>query len=247
MGLINSLKRKHNMLNEYIIKIIEASVRRAKNPEFRFDSNITVSLLVSLILSQLAFRIRALKLIPRGLLIKGLQLGVQVRFRNLKHIRFGVGIKLSDYVFLDGMGVGNITLGDGCSIGAYSRIIISTSYSNLGEFITFGSNVAIGDFSYIGGAGGVSIGQGTIVGQYLSVHPENHIFESTEIPIRFQGVTRLGVEIGENVWIGSKVTILDGVKVGDGSIICAGAVVTAGVYPPGVVIGGCPAKTIRLR
>jgi acetyltransferase-like isoleucine patch superfamily enzyme len=247
MAIINGLKRRHNMLNEYIIKIIEASVRRAKNPEFRFDSNITVSLLVSLVLSQFTFRLRGLKLIARGRLIKDLQLGVQVRFRNLKNIRFGAGIKLSDYVFLNGMGVGNITLGDGCSIGSYSRIIISTSYSNLGEFITFGANVAIGDFSYIGGAGGVSIGRDTIVGQYLSIHPENHIFTSAEIPIRFQGVTRQGIKIGKNVWIGSKVTILDGVNVGDGSIICAGAVLTAGVYPPRVVIGGCPAKVIRSR
>ena len=235
------------MRNRVLINSIERIVRRSKNPDFRFDPNLPASMLLSLIANQCASRLRAFKLILRGRLIKGLQLGVQVRFRNLKNIRFGAGIKLSDYVFLDGMGVGTITLGDGCSIGSYSRVIISTSYSNLGKFITFGANVAIGEFSYIGGAGGVSIGRDTIVGQYLSIHPENHIFTSAEIPIRFQGVTRQGVKIGENVWIGSKVTILDGVNVGDGSIICAGAVLTAGVYPPRVVIGGCPAKVIRSR
>ena len=235
------------MRNRVLIKSIERIVRRAKNPNFRFDPNLPTSMLLSLIANQCASRLRGFKLILRGRLVKGLQLGAHVQLKNFSQIELGAGIKLSDYVALDGMGVGNITLGDGCSIGSYSRIIISTSYSNLGEFITFGSNVAIGDFSYIGGAAGVSIGQGTIVGQYLSIHPENHVFESTEIPIRFQGVTRQGVEVGENVWIGSKVTILDGAKVGNGAIICAGAVLTAGDYPPGAVIGGCPAKIIRLR
>ena len=226
---------------------VEILVRRTKNPNFKFDTDLTMRMMLTLIGDQLMYRLRALKLILRGRLTRNLQLGMGVRLKHLHNIKLGAGVKLSDYVLLDGLGVGRLSLGDGCSIGSYSRLIVSTSYSNLGQGITFGANVAIGEFSYIGGAGGVSIGLDTIVGQYLSIHPENHIFTSAEIPIRFQGVTRQGVKIGENVWIGSKVTILDGVTVGDGSIICAGAVLTAGVYPPRVVIGGCPAKVIRSR
>ena len=170
-----------------------------------------------------------------------------MRLKNLHNIKLGAGVKLSDYVLLDGLGVGKLSLGDGCSIGSYSRLIISTSYSNLGQGITFGSNVTIGEFSYIGGAGGVSIGKDTIVGQYFSIHPENHNASSLDIPIRQQGVSRLGVTIGENVWIGAKVTITDGVCIGSGSIIVAGSVVLKGDYSANSVIGGSPARIINSR
>ena len=235
------------MGNRVLIKSIERIVRRAKNPNFRFDPNLPTSMLLSLIASQCASRLRAFKLILRGRLIKGLQLGVRVQLKNFSQIELGAGIKLADAVVLDGLGSGTLSLDDNCSIGAYSRLVISTSYSDLGKFIKLGKNVGLGEFSYIGGAGGVSIGSDCIIGQYLSIHPENHNFDSLDMPIRHQGVTRLGVTIGENVWIGAKVTITDGVRIGNGSIIAAGAVISKGTYPENSIIGGVPARVIRSR
>ena len=235
------------MRNRVLIKSIERIVRRAKNPNFRFDPNLPTSMLLSLIASQCASRLRAFKLILRGRLIKGLQLGVRVKLKNFSHIELGAGIKLADAVVLDGLGSGKLSLDDNCSIGAYSRLVISTSYSDLGKFIRLGKNVGLGEFCYIGGAGGVSIGSDCIIGQYFSIHPENHNFDSMDIPIREQGVTRLGVMVGDNVWIGSKVTMLDGVKIGDGCVIAAGSLLLKGEYPEGTIIGGVPAKVIRLR
>ncbi|MBL0095879.1 MAG: hypothetical protein IPP46_04855 [Bacteroidetes bacterium] len=60
------------------------------------------------------------------------------------------------------------------------------------------------------------------------------------------GTERKGIHIGKNCWIGAKVTILDGVQIGANSIIAAGAVVTKSM-PDNAVIGGVPAKVIRLR
>ena len=116
----------------------------------------------------------------------------------------------------------------------------------MGQYIKIGNNVGIGEFAYLGGAGGLEIGDDCIVGQYLSCHPENHVATDLNTPIRFQGVTRKGIKIGKNCWIGSKVTILDGVEVGDGCIIAAGAVL-AKSFPQNVIIGGVPAKVLKSR
>ena len=49
------------------------------------------------------------------------------------------------------------------------------------------------------------------------------------------------VKIGDYVYIGTNSLIMPGVTIGDGSLIAAGSVVTKSV-PPGVVVGGNPAK-----
>lgn len=52
--------------------------------------------------------------------------------------------------------------------------------------------------------------------------------------------------IGNDVWIGSHVKILNGVRIGDGAIVAAAALVTRDV-PPYSIVGGVPAKVIRMR
>jgi len=52
------------------------------------------------------------------------------------------------------------------------------------------------------------------------------------------------IVIGKHVWIGSHVLIHKGVQIGDGSVVAAGSVVS-GSFPPGVLIGGNPARVIR--
>ena len=61
-----------------------------------------------------------------------------------------------------------------------------------------------------------------------------------------QGATRKGVEIGKDCWIGANVCILDGVKIGDKCIVAAGAVVNKDV-PSNSIVGGVPAKIIKMR
>ena len=52
--------------------------------------------------------------------------------------------------------------------------------------------------------------------------------------------------IGNDVWIGYEAVIMAGVHIGDGSVIAARAVVTKDV-PPYTIVGGTPAKKIRMR
>ncbi|MBK3773822.1 antibiotic acetyltransferase [Azospirillum brasilense] len=61
-----------------------------------------------------------------------------------------------------------------------------------------------------------------------------------------QGNSLSGVSIGNDVWIGQNVQMAQGITVGDGAVIAAGAVVTKDV-PPYAVVGGVPAKLIKMR
>mgnify|MGYP002706305757 FL=1 len=54
------------------------------------------------------------------------------------------------------------------------------------------------------------------------------------------------VVIEDDVWIGANVTILKGVTIGRGSVVAAGAVVTKSC-PPYSIIGGVPAKDLKMR
>jgi acetyltransferase-like isoleucine patch superfamily enzyme len=67
-----------------------------------------------------------------------------------------------------------------------------------------------------------------------------------ERPIRAQGIYKRDVNVGHNVWIGYGACVLRGVTVGDNSVVGTNSVVTADV-PANAVVGGIPAKLIRLR
>ena len=54
------------------------------------------------------------------------------------------------------------------------------------------------------------------------------------------------IVIGNDVWIGYEAVVLSGVHIGDGAIIGTRAVVTRDV-PPYTIVGGVPAKKIRMR
>ena len=75
-----------------------------------------------------------------------------------------------------------------------------------------------------------------------------HRFEDLNVPMGQQGnLPDTPLEIGEDVWIGSRVIVLPGCKkIGAHSIIGAGSVVTHDV-PDYAIVGGNPAKIIRMR
>ncbi len=224
-------------------RVIEKIIQH-RNPEFRFDPGVTTGILIALVWEKAVYFLRGMRLLVYGKYAKRLMLGRRVKLFNVANMQFGSWVKLEDYVYLSALGNGKLKLGNNVGIGAHSRVIISTSFNHMGSHIHIGNNVGIGEFAYLGGGGGLEIGDDCIIGQYLSCHPENHNYTDKTQLIREQGVTRQGIKIGKNCWIGSKVTILDGVEIGDSCVIAAGAVVTKSM-PAGSIIGGVPAKVLK--
>jgi acetyltransferase-like isoleucine patch superfamily enzyme len=223
--------------------IIEKIIKK-RNPNFQFDENVNTLMLIALLLDNTMCLMRGLKVLFYLKKTNMLLLGTNVKIFNISNVAFGKWVKLDDNVYLGAMGKQKLKLGNNVGIGAYSRLIISTSFNNIGSHITIGNNVGIGEFAYLGGGGGLDIGDDCIVGQYFSCHPENHNYNNSQKLIREQGVVRKGIKIGKNCWIGSKVTIIDNVTIGDNCVIAAGSVVSKNI-PNNFVVGGVPAKLLK--
>ena len=85
-----------------------------------------------------------------------------------------------------------------------------------------------------------------MMGPDVVILTHTHKIADITIPMGQQGSEVRPVTIGNDVWIGMRSIIMPGVTIGNGVVIGAGAVVTKDV-PDYAVVGGVPAKIIRLR
>lgn len=113
-------------------------------------------------------------------------------------------------------------------------------YTDFGKNIHVGKNVFINSGCHFQDQGGVTIGDGSLIGHNVVLATVNHDFD----PARRGDNLPAPIVIGKNVWIGSNATILPGIAIGDGAVVAAGAVVTKDV-PPMTVVGGVPVKIIK--
>jgi len=113
-------------------------------------------------------------------------------------------------------------------------------YTDCGKNITIGKNVFINACCKFQDQGGITIGDGVLIGHGVTLATLNH----DERPQFRQNIYPKPIKIGNNVWIGSNATILSGVTIGDGAIVGANAVVTKDV-PQNTIVAGVPAKIIR--
>ena len=113
-------------------------------------------------------------------------------------------------------------------------------YSEFGKNLTLGTDVFINLGCRFQDTGGITIGDGTLIGHGSTLTTLNHSVD----PDRRADMTPAPIVIGRKVWLGAAVTVVPGVTIGDGAIVGAGAVVTHDV-PPHAVVAGVPAKLIR--
>lgn len=231
---------------ETLLTALETMLSWLKGRPFAVDRRIPPTVLFVILLRRVIWLIRG---VVKTTLLQArpslVFMGPSVRLRNARMCTFGRGTTLEAGVLIDGLSTEGIHLGANVTIGAYSQLRAST-VSNVGRGLRFRNNSSCEAYSFIGAAAWIEIGENVIMGQHVSFHAENHIFENIDMPIRLQGVTRLGITIDDDCWIGANVVFLDGCHIGRGCVVAAGAVVRGEVAPYSI-IGGIPAKLIRFR
>ena len=114
-------------------------------------------------------------------------------------------------------------------------------YSEFGKNLTLGKDVFINIGCRFQDTGGITIGDGTLIGHGSTLTTLNHGVD----PDRRADMIPAPIVIGRKVWLGAAVTVVPGVTIGDGAIVGAGAVVTKDV-PANAIVAGVPAKLIRM-
>lgn len=227
----------------FVHDILSRVITRVKGESFVLDKSIPVNYL-------LVFSLQKVCCLVVGI-FKLHRLGKYFvhptsKIKCISKIQIGSNVNIDRYCYIDALSVDGIKFGNNVSIGKNTTIECSGTLKNLGKGLIIGENVGVGTHGFWGCAGGIEIGDNTIFGNYVSLHSENHNYLDRNRLIRLQGVSRKGIKVGKDCWIGAKVTILDGSEIGNGCIVAAGAVVR-GSFPENVIIGGIPAKIIKQR
>lgn len=135
-----------------------------------------------------------------------------------KGVSLGRGMKM--------YGAGNIIAGNDVSIGDGCLFMCTRAKIKIGDHVMFGPQVTV----ITGGH------RMDLVGRYMTTVTNEEKNPEDDRDVVFEG----------DNWIGAGVTVLRGVTVGEGAVIAAGAVVTRDV-PPYSIVGGVPARVIKMR
>ncbi|SFH69349.1 acyltransferase [Planctomicrobium piriforme] len=135
----------------------------------------------------------------------------------------------------------NITLGSDVYVG--HQTILKAYYRNE---MRIGSGVWIGQQCFFHSAGGIEIEDNVGIGPGVRILTSQHQLTDSRAPIMHQPLSFAPVRIGAGSDIGVSAVILPGVTLGNGVQVAAGAVVKDS-FPDYAVIGGVPAKLIRIR
>jgi acetyltransferase-like isoleucine patch superfamily enzyme len=127
-----------------------------------------------------------------------------------------------------------VWIGDGTKIRCHEGEVI------IGDKTVLGQECTISAYKH------VRIGEQCVIADRAMFIDFDHGIVEVERTIREQGIYKREVDVGSNVWIGYGACVLRGVQVGDNAVIGTNSVVTADV-PANAVVGGIPAKVIRMR
>ncbi len=133
-----------------------------------------------------------------------------------------------------------IRFGRFCWIGDGTKIRSHEGVVEIGAKTVFGQECTISSYKH------VRIGEQCVIADRAMFIDFDHGVVEVDRPIRQQGIYMRECVIGSNVWVGYGACFLRGVRVGDNAIVGTNSVVTRDV-PANAVVGGIPAKVIRMR
>lgn len=174
---------------------------------------------------------------------KGVYIQDSVEFINTPRIEIGNGAQVLRGTNINAIGhpKNKISIGDGVQIqhGVDIRALNDT-------YIKIEEDTFIGPYVCIAGPGNIKIGKGCLIAAHSGLFANNHNFTDPVQYIAKQGITRKGIVIEDDCWLGHGVTVTDGVTIGKGCVIGAGSVVTKDIPPYSVAVG-TPAKVVKSR
>ena len=180
----------------------------------------------------------------RGMLTpKYLWLLVRLGWRRLRHHG---RLHTDGVAFIGPHVVLQIRRGARIELGRWSWLGHGTKLRSHEGLISIGAKTVMGQECTISAYQHVSIGRECVIADRVMLIDFDHGVTEVERPIRVQGIYKRDVKVGNNVWIGYGACILRGVTVGDNAIIGTNSVVTKDV-PANAVVGGVPARLIRMR
>ena len=156
------------------------------------------------------------------------------------NVRLGAGTTIESGAVLDLRNGGAIVLGEKAVVRRGAIL------SPWGGEIRMGNSCLVNHYTILYGHGGFTAGDHVMFAAQCVAIPANHGLEASGTPMYLQPLTRKGIALGNDVWIGAGATLLDGIRIGNGAVIAAGAVVHQDVAD-GAIAGGVPAKEIRRR
>jgi len=228
--------------------LLEKIISRIKHDNYKLEYKFSVFEIASILLIKFIAALRGILFIKfflyksKGILFA--EKGAKVLFP--RNVICGKNMNLMAYSLINALCKKKVVIGDNFTLGRFAIIECTGVLRNVGESLIIGNNVGINHYCFIGVRGSIEIGDNVIFGPRVNVFSENHNFADRSIPIKHQGTTKGKTVIGSDVWIGANASIMSGVSIGNGAIIAAGAVVTQDVAPFSIV-GGVPAKVIKMR
>ena len=137
--------------------------------------------------------------------------------------------------------------GENVSIGNYSYFLPLKKYAGIkyNPKITIGNGCWIGIRNSFACIDSIQIGNNVLFAGYVHVTDHSHGYEDIEKPINGQPlISKGGIIIEDQCWLGFGCEILSGVHIGKHSIVAARAVVTKDV-PAYSIVAGNPARIIK--
>ena len=113
-------------------------------------------------------------------------------------------------------------------------------------FPFIGDRLVIGKFCAIASGATFVLNGGNHHTETLSSFPFGIFGQGWETALPDHWPNKGDLVVGHDVWIGQGAVLTPGVKIGSGAVIAARSVVTSDV-PPYAIVGGNPARVIRMR